>query len=243
MPTATPSRPSLFPRVSKPTPTKPSVDPTALLIDRGDLASMVALALEAQSERVVVWMPFDDGPASGARAEAIARHARVYAAHDVIDGPLLTATTTARHPAVAGGLELLYAIDAALQRGIARVIWPVTAMTASDPASGAPSDDASTNAIAEAINRATLASMVVAVNGGPEVVVETPVVDLDGRRLADLADDLGAPMNGFWPCEGAGETPCGSCAGCRASRAGFQAAGLPWPWPLPEAVEEAAADA
>ena len=43
-----------------------------------------------------------------------------------------------------------------------------------------------------------------ATSGGRAMVIDLPLVDLDDEPVVDLADDGGAPMTAFWPCETAG---------------------------------------
>jgi hypothetical protein len=43
-----------------------------------------------------------------------------------------------------------------------------------------------------------------AISGGRSLIIDLPLVDLDDEQVVDLADDGGAPMTAFWPCETAG---------------------------------------
>ena len=65
---------------------------------------------------------------------------------------------------------------------------------------------------------------------GDRLVIDLPVVDFTDAQLVDLAEELGAPLQAFWPCNGAADRPCGRCEGCRRWSAAFREVGVPWPW-------------
>ncbi len=61
-------------------------------------------------------------------------------------------------------------------------------------------------------------------------VIDLPIVELTDKQLVGLAEDTGAPMRSFWPCDGDGESPCGSCPSRQRLLRAFDEAGVPWPW-------------
>jgi hypothetical protein len=93
---------------------------------------------------------------------------------------------------------LLDAATLAIELGLKRVIWPIRA---SDPTSGAD-ENADIETIATAIDRALLAARLATLDaqdqGGVEVSIETPIVDLTNHELSDLAADLNVPINSCW---------------------------------------------
>jgi 7-cyano-7-deazaguanine synthase in queuosine biosynthesis len=114
---------------------------------------------------------------------------------------------------------LLQAAAAARRLACPRIIWPH--QVGPDP-----------EAVGPAVERASLVSALAEVGGsqGTELVIDLPLVDLTEAQLADLAEDGGAPMHGFWPCAAGGDVPCGTCTGCRRWRQAFSEAGVAWPW-------------
>ena len=93
-----------------------------------------------------------------------------------------------------------------------------------------PDPEAVTRAAERAVLVGALAQVGCAPGAEERLVVELPVVDLADAPLADLAEELGAPMRAFWPCLGAAERPCDRCAGCRRWTLAFREGGVHWPW-------------
>jgi len=50
--------------------------------------------------------------------------------------------------------------------------------------------------------------------GEPPLRIETPLLDLTDRQIAELAADLDAPLDVCWWCDKDGPAPCGRCPGC-----------------------------
>jgi 7-cyano-7-deazaguanine synthase in queuosine biosynthesis len=48
----------------------------------------------------------------------------------------------------------------------------------------------------------------------PPLRIETPLLDLSDRQIAELAADLDAPLDVCWWCLKDGPAPCGRCGGC-----------------------------
>tara|TARA_R110002096_G_scaffold173781_7_gene348832 strand:+ start:236081 stop:236788 length:708 start_codon:yes stop_codon:yes gene_type:complete len=90
---------------------------------------------------------------------------------------------------------LLDAATLAIQLGIKRVLWPIQIDQSADPTE-------SLNLIATAIDRAILAARLATLDaqsqGGIEVTIETPLVDLTNQQLSDLAADLNIPLTTCW---------------------------------------------
>ena len=85
--------------------------------------------------------------------------------------------------------------------------------------------------VTEAVDRANQVAALAATGGEPSsLVVDLPLIDLTDPQVVDLADDTGAPLRAFWPCERAGPEPCGSCPGCTRWLGAFREAGVTWPW-------------
>jgi len=90
---------------------------------------------------------------------------------------------------------LLDAATLAIQLGIKRVIWPIQASESEDPAEQL---DQIATAIDRALLTARLATLDAQDQGGVEVSIETPVVDLTNQQLSDLAADLNVPITSCW---------------------------------------------
>lgn len=83
----------------------------------------------------------------------------------------------------------------AIQLGYKRVLWPIQIPESTD----APKrlSEIST-AIDRALLTARLATLDAQSQGGIEVTIETPLVDLNDQQLADIAADLNAPISSCW---------------------------------------------
>jgi hypothetical protein len=193
-----------------------------LLIDRGDLPSLVAVALQSRPERLVLYHAEEPEPAGRRRRAAAEEHADVYGVRRLLVEPIPPVGTGG------GGLDglaqaglLLGAVAAARRLACSGVIWPHWL-----------GPDA--EAVGLAVERATLVSALFDVSGEQrsvaEMAIDLPLVDLTGAQVADLAEDTGAPLHAFWPCDGVGSVPCATCGGCRQWRSAFAEAGVPWPW-------------
>ncbi len=193
--------------------------PSALFIDRGDLPSLAGLAVEARPHLVGLLHPREVDAAGRRREAIVARHEAAFGT-----GPALMLEPVPGLPAgpadpVAEACLLLRAVAAAARVGCRRIVWPRQV-----------GPDA--EAVGEAVERARLVEDLIrrSASGFESPSIDLPVVDLADSQLADLADDTGAPLSAFWPCDDGGASPCGRCAGCRRWRAAFDDAGATWPW-------------
>ncbi len=169
--------------------------PPALVIANGGLASTVACLLEAERRVPVVWVPpasaglfgtdeFDHGSALACVQSQAAT--RGYA--EVIDAGTAGTDASGAFPRLATPAALLSALACALSRGCERVVWPI--------ACGRDLD-----ALSQAAERAMLLSRIAWLEEGsltgttPDI--ETPLLDLTPKALAEMAQDLDAPA-GFW---------------------------------------------
>lgn len=89
--------------------------------------------------------------------------------------------------------DLLAATYGAARAGAAVVLWPVTAWKG---------DAIDMDRLAQIADRALLVGRLVAldasVHGVPSIRVETPLLDLADDQVADLAADLGVPLEAVW---------------------------------------------
>ena len=199
--------------------------PGPLLIDRGDLPSLVAVTVESRPQHLVLYHAVESDPAAGRRRAAVEEHGEVFGVRQVVVEPLPALDTGGGGAGQLEGLAqaglLLQAAAAARRLACPRIVWPHQV-----------GPDA--EAVGLAVERASLVSALAEIDGGQparqELVIDLPLVDLTDAQLADLAEDEGAPMHAFWPCSGAGDLPCGACPGCRRWRAAFAEAGVAWPW-------------
>ena len=200
-------------------------DSTILLIDEGDLPSLTALTMQPERAQLVLWHQSDDEASAERRLHVVRQHER-------LSGGELLLTTAWSEPGGSAaaprrlrrGLVLAQASIVASRHGCGHIVWPV--QVGDDPA-----------AVCEAVDTATcimeLAEAEVESGErrqGRGITIDLPLVDLTEAQVVDLADDAGAPMRGFWPCQEGGAEPCGRCGECRRWSAGFAEVGLPWPW-------------
>ncbi len=123
---------------------------------------------------------------------------------------------------------LLDACIQAMKLDIQRIVWPVHSGAASE-------SDLRTEAIADACDRSLLVSQLASLDaprtgpGSRGVRIETPYADLTDGQLAELAIDLGVPLNSCSWCEsddGSAGAPCGNaCTACRRWAAALKRAG------------------
>ena len=175
----------------------------ALVLSDGGLEGLVAAAMAVEraalptDRHACLWgVPGRFSGASAVRETAAAAVERQRTL-------LKLGTVAARPPAVqgdgaatAGEAEsalLLRAASIAAELGLRRVIWPARAGV--DRATGGVDVDSA----ARIVDRALLVTRLVELDvPGPGVAIETPLVDLADDQVAELAADLGAPMDAVW---------------------------------------------
>lgn len=175
----------------------------------------------AQTARLVAWLP--PAVAADPAQEAIARRlAEACRATEIIAGAGIDwPANPSRQPASAGPADtamLLSAGLAALDRGIARVLWPIRhgvaqaepprsssaiAGASSGPVARlAPASKVPTATVAASFDRAVLVGRLISMDAGAAglagdlaggVVIETPYLELTIEQLADLAMDMDVP--------------------------------------------------
>jgi len=59
-----------------------------------------------------------------------------------------------------------------------------------------------------------------------EMRVETPLLRLGKKEIAELGTRLNAPLEWTWSCYDGGEVPCGKCDSCLLRAKGFEEAGI-----------------
>ena len=197
-----------------------------LLVDRGDLPSLVAGVIQGESARFVLWHLHEEDDAAPRRAEIVRRHAELFDAELIVSDawqgglPLDDQDAGLRQ-----GMILLQAAIIARRTGCERIIWPI--QVGPDP-----------DRFCAVVDRATVVTDLAEIGagdgatagGGGRTVFDLPVADLADDQVVDLADDCGAPLELFWPCRRGESDPCGVCPGCLRWREAFRGVGLPWPW-------------
>jgi 7-cyano-7-deazaguanine synthase in queuosine biosynthesis len=188
----------------------------SLLVDFGDLASLAALAMEADRAAVLI------RPAAAAAED----HAGSFAA-EVLAAPHFATVTAVPDRPLRDAMLLLDALNQAIALGCPRIIWPRQV-------------GADLNRMANEMARVQHVTALAQLGSPRRVpVIELPVLDLDDAQLVDLCEDMGAPLNLFRPCDAERSTasePCGECDGCRRWRNAFDEAHVPWPWALAAAA-------
>ena len=198
--------------------------PTTLLIDLGDLPSLVVLTLEPEARRLVLFHPRDPGPGGDGRMAAVKEHAEAFGIEPV---HIRILPSVWGDPAAAGGAGrgldeaqvMLHAAALARESGCSKILWP--AQVGPDH-----------RRVGDQVVRANLVMALAEAGrgGASEVPIELPLVDLSDEQVVELAEDGGAPMRMFWPCRRDGRQSCGSCPGCRRWQGAFDRCGLGWPW-------------
>lgn len=194
--------------------------PDRLIIDRGDLASLVAVCRESDPTRVLLWHPTIEKPSPRARMATL--HA------ETLGATLVTTHLSQVGDAEAGRsatsirwLELVQAVIVARQHGIRRILDSVQIGRDVDRL-GRLAEEA-----------AILGDLSGLEPGADPVDIDLPLFDLSDAQLVELAMDLGVPFRQFWPCDEAESTPCGHCGGCTRWQSALRAPGVTWPWAAP----------
>ncbi len=199
---------------------------TTLIIDTADLASLVAVAMQRDAEQFVLWHPKFNHVDAEIRHDLARRHSSIFGAERFVVTQL-NASPLPSTPADTWWTQselLVHGLGIASRLGCSRVIWPH--QVGSDFADVSP-----------VVDRATLISGLCPSPDGMEtVIIDLPLLDLTDDQIIDLADDSGADLSLHWPCEHAGETPCGSCQRCRRWVDAFERVGPTWPWAAMTAV-------
>ena len=201
-----------------------------LLIDRGDLPSLVGLLIEPDPSRVVLWHVVEGDAGAPRRRAVVEGHRSLFEASDLVICSLEEEVED-DDSGLIDALMLVRAAMAARRWGCRRIVWPVQV---------GPDDAAVTGAVdlATAVSDLADLSRPPAV-AGPDhgrgrgavggLVIDLPLVDLADEQVVDLADDGGAPRDAFWPCHGAADEPCGICPGCLRWLDAFRTLGRPLP--------------
>jgi len=205
----------------------------SVVLSDGGLAALVATAAEVEGALATgdpsTPMPFlIEWPGlSRTGSAAVRRQAEALGltTRELVDSPAIES---------AGGREaatLLQAAYLAMASGCGRVVWPVQFTTAM------PERDSDLEREAIAVDRALLVSRLATLDAGsfglPELRVETPLVGMTDHQVAEIALDLGVPVEccEWWE------------AGRRAERerwaSALSAAGWIPPEPAPRAVTRA----
>ena len=192
-----------------------------LLIDDGDLPSLVGLALERDPTQLVLWHAQGSYEAAARRLAAVHEHREAFGVQRVVVSKG-TAVEEDEWSSPAGRLarsvQLLCAVSEAVRSGCSRIVWPI--QLGSGP-----------TRICLAVEQANMV-IALAEIGSPatSLMIDLPLVDLGESQIVDLAVDQGVLGQAFWPCEtGSADRPCGACPGCRRWAGAFETQGRPWP--------------
>lgn len=191
-----------------------------LVIDFGDLPSLIAVALQRNPQQIVLWHPSFDTDAREHLLASTKEHGEVFGIQEVILSKRQNELPGNQSHAIAlmEADLLLAAAIAATEAGCQKVVWPK--QVGPDP-----------KQICIAVERANL---VVALTETGQttstLMIDLPLVDLSEKQIVDLGDDQGMLDQSFWPCDSGQKAPCGTCIDCRRWARGFQEAGQPWPW-------------
>ena len=185
-----------------------------MVIDDGGVAALVACCLCSDPARVTPYAAPGPGPSAPSRLEAVKRRAELLGLGDPVLAPRAPREKPSDSPSPSGETDeralatdlLLQAGRESVRRGLRRLVWPVSC--------GADLED-----MEREIERARLVERLVNLDaplgdGSSALRLETPLIDLTDRQIAELATDLDAPLDVAWWCRKDGPAPCGRCGGC-----------------------------
>jgi hypothetical protein len=170
-----------------------------LIISDGGLPALVACAIAAEEAALTpgadapIVLPVPPAGGREVQDEALRRQC------ERLRLSLLPAVQPALASSDAEGetRDLLAATYGAARAGAAVVLWPVTAWKG---------DAIDMDRLAQIADRALLVGRLVALDAGahgvPSIRVETPLLDLADDQVADLAADLGVPLETVWWWDG-----------------------------------------
>ena len=215
--------------------------PHTLLIDSGDLPSLVAALLETHPEWLVLWHVL---PPAG-KTDRPPRILEAVHLHRDILKPERLIIARGQETAIPGansklpeGLEwstlLLQALIAAAQLKCSRIVWPVQLGLDIDRI-GAAAETAQAISDLGIIEGSGGVSGGIS-GGGMDIVIDLPLMDRTEAEVVDLAEDMGCPSRAFWPCQKDGPEPCTECPECQKWMSGYETARYPWPWTVQGAI-------
>lgn len=202
-----------------------------LLIDDGDLPSLVATALRPDRGRVILLHMGDGDAGAKRRAAAVRDHGAAFGVRRVVmEQPCTLGPTKSPPPAgVHQAHVLLHAAAVAGRVDCSRIVW-------------AHQIGPDASLVGETVQRANMVAELAQLGADSPwpagLVIDLPVIDLTDTQMVDLAEDTGAPISCFWPCRGDGERPCGSCPGCQRWQRAFDDSGVAWPWACAQVVAD-----
>jgi 7-cyano-7-deazaguanine synthase len=202
-------------------------NPIAIVLNSGDLRSLVATALLAAEEAPpdLVFIFLSDGRAAlSSRQEHAHRQAEHFKAKQMIDLDLPHALPRRRadwqgaSPKVAMNRAhlLVTALSHAIEMPAQRVVWPAQY-------------DGNFQKIARATEQVELVSHLAEMEHGNPPELATPLLELTDRQLIELGNQLNAPWRLAWSCQVQDNAPCRACTGCQRRHAAFEAAGVEEP--------------
>ncbi len=179
-----------------------------LILTDADIESLIATAMASEQQSINSLDPSILAPAWWAKnsdeldlvlpvLESAARsQAEIYALHVLPDHAFYPPDSNESAQITTSVQQSRILLDAAylaMQLGLKRVVWPIR-IPESHPNRIA--------AIGEAIDRAMLISRLVSIDANtetaPELLIETPFVDLSDDQIADLAQDIAIPIDTCW---------------------------------------------
>jgi hypothetical protein len=191
-----------------------------LVVDRGDMPSLTACAIQADPSRCVLWHLVEPDLAAPRRCEAVEAHAEAWGIQNVVTSKPgdFGIPGMAPPPDLLLSSILLNAVTVARQVGCRKIVWPHQV--------GPRGTE-----VAIAVDRANTVAALADLGGeAATVAIELPLVDLDDQQLVELVEETGAPLRAFWPCLGGDPRPCRKCTECQRWQEAFEALRQPWPW-------------
>jgi hypothetical protein len=175
-----------------------------LVIDNGDLPSAVALFLEGDWSRIVLWHPATTFANAVRRLEVVRAHAEMLG----VTEPIVWAPSAAEVPPTVSHALFAAAADAVRLR-CGRIVWPVSV-------------DADEQTMRCEVTRAAMVQSLAELDDPVNALrFDLPLIDLTDAQVAEIAMEHSVSAVHAWICDAGGSQWCDECAGCRRWRGAF----------------------
>ena len=170
-----------------------------LVIDDGSLTGLLACAAASEQWEIgknaggcpIIWPDASHGNTEAIQS-AVLRHAELYGL-EVSSAPSQASTDPDAPAGLAESVMLLGALSVATAEGCDRVLWPAQG----SGGGGGGGDELDVGGLARMIDKSVLVARLASIDSDA-TQIDTPYFDLTDRQVAELALDMGVPIDACW---------------------------------------------